>query len=281
MSRSGVLTWDRVDELLPQPVTAHDVDTFLRRPEVVHMISVAVTAACHRWSIDLRTHGEDFTNEARTLVFLMLTDPASSASARRIVNGLGAAVYLRFGDRVKSIVESPAWLGSAGLSSRVRRARALAVFTDRLAHELGRVPSPQEVVDRFNAAVTSTRADAARQGMIASVQDLVEVTPDKLDPVLSDVALSHDDDTPLVGVEARLALSAALRRCAAESSEVALVAAAWLGHFDDDPPYIATVAEIVAETGMPAALVRLHRERVQEVMREVLAQEFGVTEDDV
>lgn len=279
---SANLSWAEIDQILPDgETTAEMVDAFLRTEEIEHLVLATVRSVCNRWSIHYPTYGDDLANECRTTIFLMLTDSSQRASAGRIRNGLGAAVYLRFGDRVKALVESPEWTGTRGASSRVRRARALASYASRLAESLGRTPTQEEIVAGFNHAMTGARRDAARQGMVATVDDLVSLTPQALDPALALPALSHDDDFPLVGPEARMVLERALARCEEIGSSVALVARAWLGHFDADPPYISTISEIVAETGLSATAVRRLRAQAEQVVRDVLAQEFGIGEDDL
>lgn len=275
------LSWAGIDaRFVGSSASLLEVDAFLREPAVARLVVLNAQKACNRFGLDYSRHVEDLENEARTLIFLILTDPAASQSARRIVNGFPTALSIRFGDHVKTLIESSDWTGSRGMSTRIRRGRALAMHRARMVEELGRIPSDHEVLESYNTMVTAARSDAARQGALATELDLSPVEPAMLDPTLDIPAASHEDDLPLVSAEARPLLELVLQRCAAHGGNLALVARAWLDHFDAAPPYIATVAEIVAEVGLHESVVRGLLLQAQQVARDVLAEDFGITEDD-
>lgn len=275
-------SWDAIEARFPVDAgpDLDDINDFLTHPDVQHLVEVTTRKCCNRWSVPMSQYGEDFESECRTAIFLILSDPSARASAQRIRNGLATAVYVRFGDRVKQILESSEWTGSRGMSTRIRRQRALAHHAARLRDELGREPSHAEILDSYNAKMSLARANAARQGMLAEPDDLNPWSPVALDPTLDEPSAGHESDLPLSGTEARPLLESVLRSAVVQGGPLALVIQSWLGSFDADPPFIATVAEIVADTALPESIVRQQLAQGQLLCRQVLAEEFGITESD-
>lgn len=273
-------SWKAIDALLGECPPAALVEEFFAHPDTRHVITVCTRRACRRWALDERRHFDDMNSECAIVLHQMVTDPAARERARRIRNGLATALAVRFPDRVRQILESPEWTGSRGMSTRIRRRRALARHAAEMAARTGTTPTREEVIASFNEAIIARRADAARQGMLASPTDLEPVEPVELDPALVRPVAFHDDDVPLLGVEARPVLEAVLKAAEARGGDLAVVVAEWLGHFDGKPPYISTIAEIVDATGFGADKVRELRVAGEQLARDVLADQFGITADD-
>lgn len=268
--------WDSIDQLLDDDPDQEVLEEFLRHPDTRRLLAVTTRSICRRWGVDLARHGEDFHAECSILLLALLTDPAARASARRVNNGLAVALSLKFSNLVRQILESAEWNGSSGLSTRIRRQRALAKHEAWMAAQTGQTPTSKEVVESFNEQMTAKRADAARQGMLATESDLEPIDPVQLDPTLDVPAAGHDDDFPLMSVDARPVLEAIIVRASAEGGMLAQVVRAWLDHFDATPPYIATIAEIVDAVGLPEVVVRELKAQATVLARQVLAEDFGI-----
>ena len=272
-------TWETIETIFPVGERADEdrVTDFLRHPQVVSLVRRVTRASCNRFGVNWGTHGEDFEAECRLMLWRWLVDPAARASAMRIRNGLHVALLNRFADKTKTILESSAWVGSRGMSSQLRRHRYLMVHAERLRAELGRDPSQEEVIESYNARVMASRKDAARQGVVATVADFNDVAPVGLDSTLNMPAASHHDDLPLASVEARPLLRAVLVAAGAVDPVLRLVVQEWLGHFDDDPPFIATVSEIADALTLDEDTVRNLLVQAGALCRKVAEDEFGVT----
>lgn len=272
-------SWEGLAGMLGEQPDRDVLELFFAHPDTVRLVDVVARRACRRWAVDEARHFDDMRSECALVLHRMLVDPAAASAARRIRNGLATALAVKFPDRVKQIIESPEWTGSRGMSTRIRRRRALNRHAEQMARG-GVVPTRAEVVASFNVEVAQRRSDAARQGMLACVADLEPVEPVELDPLLDRPVVFHDDDVPLLGVEARPVLEAVLVAAGARGGDLALVVEAWLGHFDAEPGWIATIAEIVDQTGFDAGYVRVLRTAGEQLARDVLAERFGVTADD-
>lgn len=282
-------SWPEIEALFPLgecpggtvEVDRYAVEDFLRLPEVQRLIRSVTVKVCRRYSVDWQRDGEDFEQQCYTLMFQILTDPSVRARALKLREGLAHALYARFMDRVKAETESSAWLGSRGMSSQVRRHRALAAHADRMRDELGREPSRTEVVESFNAKMRASRKDPSRQGMIASVEDLDRVRVLPLDSTENVSTAAHEDDMPLATEDAKPLVAATLRRARGEAEPVLLmVVEAWLGHLLDPDPYIGQIDDIVAETNLDDDTVRNLMVDAMGLCRRVAMDEFGVGESD-
>lgn len=289
VERGVAWTWPEIEAMFPFRTDADgvlDVDRdavedFLRLREVQRLIRSVTVKVCHRYSVNWQSDGQDFEQQCYLLMFQILTDPAVRARALNLREGLAHALYARFCDRVKAETESAAWLGSRGMSTQVRRRRALASHADRMRDELGREPSKAEVVESFNAKIIAARKDAGRQGMIATIDDLESVRVLPLDTTAFMPVAAHEDDMPLATEDAKPLVAATLRRARGEAEPVLLqVIEAWLGHLLDSDAYLGQVDDIVAETGLDDDTVRNLMVDAVSLCRQVAADEFGVAESD-
>lgn len=253
------------------------IEDFMREAAVRRLVRAVTVKVCHRYSVDCRRNGEDFEQMCWMLLYQILADPAARHSARRLREGLAHALFAKFSDRVKAETESAAWLGSRGLSTQVRRRRALATHAERLRNRWGREPSPAELVEDFNATVRASRKDAGRQGMIATVADLDRNHLIPLDSTPNLSTSADDGSYPLATAEAKPLVLATLRRVRAiGDADLAVVAQSWIGHLLDPDPYLGNLEEIQAETGLGEDAVLALLGQAIGVCRQVAAEEFGV-----
>lgn len=273
-------SWTGIAELMGDDPDAATIDWFLRRPETVDLLDVAVRRAGHRLSIDLAVHGDDLRSEAATLLWQMLTDPAVRASASRISGGLGVALCLRFADRCKALVESPSWTGSRGMSGVVRRRRALQMHRRRMEADLGREPSDDELIADFNARVSARRADAARQGALASLEDLRPAAAVSLDQAQADgwgdrVAATVDD-VPLLTAKAGPLIAAILRRASLHGNLLSDFVRAWIGSAGEPDLLVRTFAQCQQVLGLSDVELAELSAQALVLARQVLADDFGI-----
>lgn len=273
-----VTEWAQIERIVAMTGPERDrlVEAFLACPAHRRLFRVIAVGLCRRYRMDIDQYGDDVTSEVTIVALQMLTVPQMAARARNHHSWAGAlALFAQ--NVVKAMSESPGVVGSPGMSTRVRRARGLGRMRERLSAETGGEPSTQAVVEAYNRQMAATRKDAARQGMLATVADTVPVAPVELDPTLELASIGHDTDCPLMPVEARELIRLVLGRCEALGQTLGNVARAVYGRaIDGDPPYIATVAEAAQITGLSAQTVRRTCREVEVLMRQVLADEFGI-----
>lgn len=275
---SGWGIWGNVPSR-PGGSSDQELSDFLGSPESGRLFDVITSSLCKRFNVNFANYGEDFRAEIVTFAWRHLTEPMLWAKVSRYRDWpTGLTMVCR--ELVKSLVESPEYLGSRGMSTTVRRQRALAMRAAELRDELGREPSATELVAYHNAQVSAFRSSAARQGALASVSDLSPVRMVELDPTLELASGGHEDDCPLIPLEARSLVGLVLERCEQMDPMVALAARAYLGGYLDTEPYVGSVADVVQATRLPLEEAHALIRGVQVVARQVLADTFGIETDD-
>lgn len=249
------------------------VSDFLAANDVV--VRRVADSLVRRYSLPLAMT-EDVVQEVRLVVFSLVRDPALRRRGRSLPSWR-SAIHLLSQDVVRAHVESSAVTGSTGMSSVVRRRRALMRFRNEWVRRHGREPGNAELVADFNADMLSRRANAGRQGMLASESDLLPVAAVDVDTV--DVAARDDVDgeCPLVPVEARSLIESGLRAAADAGELLARVAVVYYGSALSDPPFIAPVAVVARECGLTRDRARRLMRDVDDIMRDVAEREFGIS----
>ena len=275
---SGWGTWGRVPSRV-DGANDQALSDFLACPESVRLFDVVTRSLCRRFGVDFARDGEDVRSEVVAFAWRHLTEPMLWAKVSRYRDWpTGLTILCR--ELVKSLVESPEYLGSRGMSTTVRRQRALAMRATELRDQLGREPSATELVAYHNAQVTAFRSSAARQGALASLSDLDPVRTVELDPTLDLPSSGHEDDCPLIPLEARSLVTLVLERCEQMDPMVALAARAYLGGYLDTEPYVGSVTDVVRATRLPLDEAQALIWDVQTVARQVLVDSFGIEMDD-
>lgn len=232
---------------------------------------------CRRYSLG-DAMVEDVKQEVMMVSYSLFTDDDKLAKAKRLPSWYNA-VSLLSQNVIKALSESSATTGSRGMSTVVRRRRALAKFRSEWVARQSTEPTDVELVEAFNKQMLERRSNAARQGMIATVDDLVPFNPVEFDPTLDIPTLGHEDDCPLVPSEAVSLIERGIRQCYLISRELGDVSRAYYGDALNIPPHISTTAEVAADLGITAATARRLMRDVDDVMRDVLENDFGISRE--
>lgn len=201
-----------------------------------------------------------------------VSEPAKSSSERTAlsraaqVRQLSTGMSPWFGDGRGRRRTSP--LPSAGdrrpgpciASSAATRAAA----QQRLG-ESGR-PANTEARTRF--------ADPARQGMLATVTDLIEVRH-HADPADTDRP-AGDDTGPLDTLESRAFLGEVLDQTRCADTLLGRAAAAWIGEALADPPFVRSPAEVAGMLGVRPRDAHAAIGTVRGIAGRILTDNYGV-----
>lgn len=269
---------DAFEALLPLGCDPQDAADMVRHPDMCDLVDRITRRLVNTYRIDW-VHRDDVAQECRLVLWEACTQPSARASLFRSSNGLATGLFFRCRDRVRALADRGQWSQAPTSPAVQRRRRALEAHRQRMAQATGEWPTDEQLLADYNSRVTSRRTDAAKQGAVACLSDLRPAPVRQLDDHPGSDEPDPARDMDFCSVEARPLLAAILRRAAACDDELRRVADEWLGHFDDDPPFIATVAEVSTSTGIPPARVRQVRDEVVVLARVVLAEEFGIDTD--
>lgn len=237
---------------------------------------------CRLFRVDRNTWADECLSIIHEIAFLMIQEAiADPKFADKIQRFLGLVQY-RSKSRIAQFFESSAGTNPAsGMNSMRRRRTELEKDRARMAAELGREPSRQEVVDATNERMRRQRKDAERQGMIASVADFdLHYTEDIVDH--HDRAAEDDNESGkyLDRVDIQNALSKTVRLAFEVGHELGTVAQAWaFPMLSDINLDLATNQIIVEQTGMPIGKVRELRTQVDQLLIGVLGADHGINRE--
>jgi hypothetical protein len=156
-----------------------------------------------------------------------------------------------------------------------RRLRKLGEKRRQLVAELGREPTADEVVTRWNIEARTRFTDPARQGMLATVTDLVDVRHHG-DPADTDRPVSANPG-PLDAVESRAFLGDLLAETRCADPVLGDAAAAWVGEALADPPFVRSPAEIAAMLGVRHRDAAAAIGTVRGIAERILVDRYGIT----
>lgn len=177
------MTWSGVYAYFADLPTRRDnpvLDRFLSDKDVTRLIETTTRRNANRLGVGLLSQWDDFVNEARVMAFLILTNGTWLARAEKYQDFPRGFYFLVFA-RFRQITESSEYLGSRGMSTTMRRHRAIYRHKTQLTKELGYEPSPDQVVNSYNAMVTETRKNVVKQAALATLDDFRPLTPGSLD----------------------------------------------------------------------------------------------------
>lgn len=185
------------------------------------------------------------------------------------------------------------------MSGLARRRRTLQDVRDRLRQELQCEPTDLQVVERHNAEMLESRADAAKQSMIATVDDLntsrtwAEIQDDDRATDGGDDFVLHPAEGPVflsklrarcVELDAAAAAVGSKGRKRAVENPLTIVADAWFGPLyanNMGHPQVGTTKDIVDALNIPRTSARKYIFQVREVAMQLASEQFGITADDV
>lgn len=166
-----------------------------------------------------------------------------------------------------------------GATARLRRWRELMRTRAMLLEERGQEPTKAEILEVTNDRMRRLRKDAARQSMIATMDDFESVDSVPLLPEEHDRSSDADDDSPLAAHEARSLLDRVAELAAQAEPGLDLVARAWLGGIYDGNRAPRELGEVAKECSLSIAQAAAAISRVQEIAAHAVVDEFGIDPD--
>lgn len=143
-----------------------------------------------------------------TLVVAIDLTPARLAAAQSGVSLL----YYECRRRLRDWLDGPAVTFATGMSGVMRRTRLATAAQAKLTDELGREPTPREVVDYVEKTVSATRTNPKKQGVFVTTADLDRFQTNTLNIDLVQEGVGED-----VPLQAQVTLTViALQRLAKE-----------------------------------------------------------------
>jgi hypothetical protein len=234
---------------------------------------------CNRYSIRLEMWGDDVHVIVQQVAWGMLVDQAQHTWASAY-DSWSQAMALGAQNKVKAFAESADYLGVSGASTLTRRQRMLEARRQAMLAG-GFEASPQDVVDAHNQEMHRTRSDPARQGVLATTEDMIRLGTLPLefanDPTTYMPSTGSESDCPLLTTDAKELIRKVLIRCDATNGTMRQVAHAVYGQALSEPPFIATAREAAEISGLGVDKVRRHLREVDDLLRQILAEEYGIT----
>lgn len=225
----------------------------------------------HRYGVPF-TYLDDVIQEI-TMVALEAVDSWDLTEVK-LWEGL---LYNKSVTHVRTVVETGAWDGQAGLSSRRRRVRHLAKQQERLRAQLHREPTDQEVVDAHNEDAYVRFADPHRSGMIATVDDMLDITPTVVEEN-SAGAIDIGDNSILSPAESETFVRLVVERCDEDMDETLSEAVrVWFDRSAGGLSVNKSNNDVAGHLGWNRETTRKKLNRIREIAAEVLADEFGIT----
>ena len=226
---------------------------------------------CVRFRIGAGLHADDVQQiVAMTALAMVHEQLRGEPGARRFE----ALLTVRARSQVRAHFDSASQTPLSQMTTVKRRLRKLGEKRRQLVAQLGREPSPAEVVQQWNAEARTRFSDAARQGMLATVADLLDVQhhgdPADIDPA------APADTGPLSPLEGRAFLEEVLAETRRIDPLLGDAAAAWLGGALADPPFVRTTTEVAALLGVRTQQATAALTAVRRVAAEILTDRYGI-----
>lgn len=188
--------------------------------------------------------------------------------------------------RIRKLVESGHWDGVGGMTTWHRRRSKLRQTADKLRRTQGTEPTRQEIVDAHNDEAYRRYSDPKRQGMIATIDDLADMTPLSLSGVVRVGEDANPIDVPVMDITDECVLSPmespefiakVIDECYSRSVTLGDVASGWLDSFGSDGAPLRTVPELSTRLGRSYESTRRALIRVKEVAVAVLERDYNIT----
>ncbi len=166
---------------------------------------------------------------------------------------------------------------ASGMVSLRRRVRKLNQLRDELRAATGAEPTDEDVTREHNRRMSAARADAARQGMLASAEDLAVAGP-AVDVQSLDRAVTAPEDGLLHAAEGPGLVHAIIARARRVGGVTADVAVAWLSgvYGSEGAQRVLTPREVAEALGIPRESAAAQIRKVRALARRVLAEELGI-----
>ena len=226
---------------------------------------------CLRFRINPGLHTDDVQQiVAMTALAMVHKHLRGELGARRFE----ALLTVRARSEVRAHFDSASQTPLSEMTTVKRRLRKLGEKRRQLVAELGREPTPDEVIRHWNTEASGRFKDPARQGMLATVTDLIDVRH-HADPADTDRP-AGDDTGPLDTLESRAFLGEVLDRTRSADALLGLAAAAWIGDALADPPFVRSPSEIAAMLGVRPRDAHAAIGTVRGIAGRILIDRYGV-----
>lgn len=255
------------------------IDAFMRaRLGLFRQIAYGL---CRTYGLAADQHADDFASMVAETAYTTLARQIEDPEELDTVMIWEAKLRLTSRQVVREFLDKE-MAPATQMTSVFRRLRVLNQTRDAMRMEFGREPSDREVVDEHNARMRKSRSNAAKQGVLASVDDLgvyraaADVDDhDRSEPV--------DTDFVLHPVEGPKFIKLLVERTAAYNERLGEAASLWLSglYREDGPPMIATAEEIAEALDVSKSTARAYIRKIKEYAVVVAQEEFNITEDDV
>ncbi len=213
--------------------------------------------------------------------FLSLCDELVADPDLRLESSFLALLTFRTSRAFSTFLDTSAGRNPAsGMQNLRRRQQILARIREQLLAELGRDPTPQEIIDGANAEARRRCSDVRKQGMIFTAADLVPIHCTSELPEVDHLPVQPvDDSAPITGLErkklAKLVIEAVEVEGIPERSEA--VRYMWASQLGDAPNDFPTINDLAAHLGIARTPARVLRQRlVSEIPQRILSQQFGI-----
>ncbi|MHB8318096.1 MAG: hypothetical protein ACYDEP_02525 [Acidimicrobiales bacterium] len=226
----------------------------------------------HRHS---RYAGLDWTRDADDLIELvrevelkMLNLIADGDErAMDFVPSWESAIFIRGRAVIRSYADSVAVTGISGYTGAKRRQRSLDQHRHLIESALHEPITVHDLIEDWNASVTSTRTNPRKQGAFAVEADVA--APIRVHPHAPDTlsTTQPDADSSLDHVEASDFVARTIAACRDESGQLGQIAAVYLGWYPDGEP--STPTEVAQTLGISVYLARKGIRRVKDVFQEI------------
>ena len=236
-------------------------------------------------------HRSDFSRIAGLLIRHRRGPESSFDDAYSIVCSVGDRIWRTYGGDLpddwtgrlwnlsrsawRDYVEGPEGTGVGGSSGPNRRRRGLLTSTAELRSELGREPTREEIFEHYNRSNLASRADARKQGALATAEDFdppVTLIPSaslQEDPTIDDTY-----DALLERLSAEASIERIVRRIRQQpgSAQVADFARRWLAQIAAGQA--PTWAELAEASGVSKPTICRWMSRVRQAGVDVFSTEL-------
>ena len=268
---------DEISHIAPGPAQDRAINDFLeKRTKVFRSFGIQL---CRRHGAEQAGLEDDVTQEVRLEAFKMIREQLEGSAKITRKRVWELELRYRCTNGARSTIDS-ATATASGTSSLARRRRNLKVTEEIMINENGAVPTDKELVARHNERMEASRANATKQGMKATTEDLKVTASVDVDSMRS-LSIEAPRDCVLHPAESETFQRSVVAHCKAESETLGKVAAIWMELISQGVQQPEIVAEIVSRTELSAAQVRRRIHNIRALSVEMLENQHGITPADV
>lgn len=245
--------------------------------------AVLVRRLCSTARLNYARQKDDVRQELAAEEHLMIREAIADPTILTTTRNWEGLLFVRTRPIVPKHVPDTGSLGMTGATTVHRRVWELAKAERRLSHSMMRQPTEQEIVDAANERLLREHKNAKRSGMMCTIDDLHRSTvaasletcgPDSVSTPDTEDYLLHPVEGPKLVRRVIDALVAGGRVELAEFADL------WLGDLYGDEPIIREPKELAEMLKTTKPKVTKRMSEVQQVAKEVLSSNFGITSND-